>query len=110
MVCSKCQRKLQKTELATPAVKRKDDLYYGSPTTSAGGGGGGGGDGKKRSSALLGNAGISKVCCPSIILRSFGSSLYHFLLYFRGEAVTFHPVIVKFSATMPDFQLHNRAT
>ncbi|KAI5304094.1 hypothetical protein KEM56_006852 [Ascosphaera pollenicola] len=27
MVCSRCQKKLQKTSLATPDVKRKSDLY-----------------------------------------------------------------------------------
>jgi len=31
MVCAKCQKTLKKTELATPAVKNKNDLYYGSP-------------------------------------------------------------------------------
>ncbi|OJD24511.1 hypothetical protein ACJ73_04132 [Blastomyces percursus] len=56
MVCSKCQRKLKKTELATPAVKRKNDMYYGSPSSTVGGGG----DAKSKSSATLGNAGISK--------------------------------------------------
>ncbi|PGH15446.1 hypothetical protein AJ79_02423 [Helicocarpus griseus UAMH5409] len=57
MVCSKCQRKLKKTELATPAVKRKNDMYYGSPSSTVGGGG----DAKNRSSsATLGNTGVSK--------------------------------------------------
>ncbi|ODH13552.1 hypothetical protein ACO22_07143 [Paracoccidioides brasiliensis] len=55
MVCSKCQRKLKKTELATPAIKRKNDMYYGSPHNTIGGG-----DAKNRSSATLGNTGISK--------------------------------------------------
>ncbi|KAF7510861.1 hypothetical protein GJ744_005691 [Endocarpon pusillum] len=32
MVCSKCQKVLKKTELATPGVKRKNDIYLGSPT------------------------------------------------------------------------------
>lgn len=32
MVCAKCQR-LHKTELATPSVKRKNDLYLGSPAS-----------------------------------------------------------------------------
>lgn len=59
MVCTKCQRKLKKTELATPAVKRKNDMYYGSSSSTVGGGG----DAKsKSSSATLGNTGISKVC------------------------------------------------
>ncbi|OJD16163.1 hypothetical protein AJ78_03652 [Emergomyces pasteurianus Ep9510] len=57
MVCTKCQRKLKKTELATPAVKRKNDMYYGSPSSTVGGGG----DAKSKSSSVtLGNSGISK--------------------------------------------------
>jgi len=32
MVCSKCQKALKKTELATPGVKRKNEMYLGSPT------------------------------------------------------------------------------
>jgi hypothetical protein len=31
MVCAKCQKTLKQTELATPAVKRKNEMYYGSP-------------------------------------------------------------------------------
>ncbi len=30
MVCAKCQRLLKATELATPGVKRKSEIYYGS--------------------------------------------------------------------------------
>ncbi|KAJ9296501.1 hypothetical protein DTO271G3_5199 [Paecilomyces variotii] len=54
MVCGKCQKKLQKTELATPGVKRKNDIYYGSPSTTLGGGG------DAKSKPTLGNTGISK--------------------------------------------------
>ena len=32
MVCAKCQKTIKQTELATPAVKRKNEMYYGSPT------------------------------------------------------------------------------
>lgn len=53
MVCSKCQRTLQKTTLATPGVKQKNDMYHGCPagskTTSS-----------LISSATLGNTGIGK--------------------------------------------------
>lgn len=52
MVCAKCQRTLQKTTLATPGVKRKNEMYYGSPA----------GD-RTRSepkSATLGASGIGK--------------------------------------------------
>jgi hypothetical protein len=31
MVCAKCQKTIKQTELATPAVKRKNEMYYGSP-------------------------------------------------------------------------------
>ena len=54
MVCTKCQRTIEKTTLATPAVKRKNDLYYGSPA----------GDkanlSSSKSSATLGATGIGK--------------------------------------------------
>ncbi|KAG5301392.1 cript family protein [Histoplasma ohiense] len=56
MVCTKCQRKLKKTELATPAVTRKSDIYYGSPSSTVGGSGGA----NSKSSATLGKTGISK--------------------------------------------------
>lgn len=35
MVCSKCQRLLKATELATPNVKRKSEIYYGSSTSGS---------------------------------------------------------------------------
>ncbi|KAK3357385.1 microtubule-associated protein CRIPT-domain-containing protein [Lasiosphaeria hispida] len=53
MVCSKCQ-KLNKTTLATPGVKKKSEMYFGSTasaSTSATGG---------TKSATLGQTGISK--------------------------------------------------
>lgn len=55
MVCAKCQKKLQKTELATPGVKRKSDMYYGSPSSTLGAGG------DAKSKPTLGNTGVSKV-------------------------------------------------
>lgn len=48
MVCAKCQTKLKRTELATPSVKQKNEIYHGSPT------------GDKNKPTLSG--GISKVC------------------------------------------------
>lgn len=59
MVCTKCAKKLQKTELATPAVKRKTDMYYGSPSTSLGGGAGS--KSAAKPSPTLGSTGVSKV-------------------------------------------------
>jgi hypothetical protein len=56
MVCSKCQKKLKSTELATPGVKRKNDMYYGSPSSSNGGGAD-----KGKAKATLGATGIGKV-------------------------------------------------
>lgn len=56
MVCTKCQKLQKKTELATPGVKRKNEMYYGSPassTTSAGD--------KSKASATAGVTGIGKV-------------------------------------------------
>ena len=58
MVCSKCAKKLAKTELATPAVKRRADMYYGSPSTSLGGGSS---SKSAKPSPTLGNTGVSKV-------------------------------------------------
>ena len=52
MVCAKCQ-KLQKTTLATPGVKRKNEMYYGSPIA--------GGKDNSKSSATQGQTGIGKV-------------------------------------------------
>ncbi|KAL3473971.1 cript family protein [Aspergillus californicus] len=62
MVCAKCQKKLKATELATPGVKRKNEMYYGSPSTSSGGGGAGGGGTAtaSKSKPTLGGTGISK--------------------------------------------------
>jgi hypothetical protein len=47
MVCAKCQKTIKQTELATPGVKRKNEMYYGSPA------------GDKNKATLSG--GISKV-------------------------------------------------
>ncbi|KAL8807801.1 MAG: hypothetical protein Q9182_000450 [Xanthomendoza sp. 2 TL-2023] len=51
MVCAKCQ-KLKSTALATPAVKKKNEMYYGSPAVSAGR--------VEKSSATSGSAGTGK--------------------------------------------------
>ncbi len=56
MVCAKCQRLQKSTELATPGVKRKNELYYGSPSSSTNGTGD-----KSKSSATLGSTGAGKV-------------------------------------------------
>ncbi|KAF4219727.1 hypothetical protein CNMCM8980_007557 [Aspergillus fumigatiaffinis] len=61
MVCAKCQKKLKSTELVTPGVKRKSEMYYGSPATTVGGGGGAGAAGPAtKSKPTLGNTGIGK--------------------------------------------------
>ncbi|RKU40303.1 hypothetical protein DL546_000570 [Coniochaeta pulveracea] len=51
MVCAKCQNKA-KTTLATPVVKKKSEMYYGSPASSSATG--------AKKSATLGQTGISK--------------------------------------------------
>ena len=58
MVCIKCQKVQKKTELATPGVKRKNDMYYGSPATSVPSGSS---VGKNKTSATLGHNGVGKV-------------------------------------------------
>jgi len=55
MVCAKCQ-KTQKTILATPGVKRKNEMYHGSPAGSKLGD-----KDKSKSSATMGSTGIGKV-------------------------------------------------
>ncbi|KAL8728649.1 MAG: hypothetical protein Q9181_005278 [Wetmoreana brouardii] len=52
MVCAKCQKQLKTTALATPAVKKKTEIYYGSPAGSTGKVG--------KSSATSGSTGVSK--------------------------------------------------
>ncbi|KAI9859444.1 MAG: hypothetical protein M1824_003785 [Vezdaea acicularis] len=48
MVCAKCQ-KISTTPLATPGVKRKNEMYYGSPAKK-----------EERASATLGHNGVGK--------------------------------------------------
>ncbi|MCJ1298732.1 hypothetical protein MMC08_001522 [Hypocenomyce scalaris] len=55
MVCAKCQKLSKKTELATPGVKRKNDMYYGSPATTSAGS-----SDKSKTSATLGNNGVEQ--------------------------------------------------
>jgi hypothetical protein len=62
MVCGKCQ-KLGKTTLATPDVKKKNEMYYGSPAGSSSG---------DKKSATLGQTGISKVKHPLRYTRRMG--------------------------------------
>lgn len=60
MVCSKCQKKMgSSTMLATPGVKKKNDMYYGSPASSAS---------KDKASATLGNNGIGKVSLSCVLI------------------------------------------
>lgn len=58
MVCAKCQKSQKKTELATPGVKRKNDLYLGSPASND----------KNKSSAP--SSGIGKVGCAALLVCS----------------------------------------
>lgn len=56
MVCAKCQKLQKKTELATPGVKRKNEMYYGSPASSMTSAGD-----KSKTPPTAGVAGIGKV-------------------------------------------------
>lgn len=55
MVCAKCEKAAKSTTLATPGVKKKSEMYYGSSAGS------GSKSGDKKPSATLGNNGIGKV-------------------------------------------------
>lgn len=52
MVCGKCLKLQKSTKLATPEVKKKSEMYYGSPASTKASG---------SKSATLGNTGVSKV-------------------------------------------------
>ncbi|PLB37028.1 cysteine-rich PDZ-binding protein [Aspergillus candidus] len=54
MVCSKCAKKLKSTQLATPDVKRRSEMYYGSSSTNTGS------NDKTKGKATLGSTGIGK--------------------------------------------------
>jgi hypothetical protein len=54
MVCAKCQKKLKPTSLATPGVKSKKEMYYGSPAGSKSSTSG------SKTSSTLGQTGIGK--------------------------------------------------
>lgn len=63
MVCAKCAARKTPTSLATPNVKRKSEIYYGSPASGAGIGNASSPSSAQKTksiSATLGNAGISK--------------------------------------------------
>lgn len=57
MVCAKCQKVSKSTTLATPGVKKKSEIYFGSAASSSSKRGE-----KTKSSATAGNSGIGKVC------------------------------------------------
>jgi hypothetical protein len=54
MVCAKCANLTKPTSLATPDVKKKNEMYHGSPAGTSKSG--------AKTSATLGNTGIGKVC------------------------------------------------
>ncbi|KAL2164456.1 hypothetical protein VTH06DRAFT_3672 [Thermothelomyces fergusii] len=61
MVCAKCQ-KFNKTVLATPGVKKKSEMYYGSPasTASTSASSSSSSQAGAKKSATLGQTGVSK--------------------------------------------------
>jgi len=58
MVCAKCQKLAKSTTLATPGVKKKSEIYFGSSASSSSSKTGD----KTKTSATAGNSGIGKVC------------------------------------------------
>ena len=63
MVCARCEKLQKTTHLATPGVKRKNDIYLGSPTAASTA------SGKTKSSATLGSTGVTKVSSKAIPLQ-----------------------------------------
>lgn len=57
MVCAKCQKLQKSTQLATPGVKHKNEMYYGSPAGSASSSS----SSKGKASTTIGPSGIGKV-------------------------------------------------
>ncbi|OAA67985.1 cript family protein [Niveomyces insectorum RCEF 264] len=55
MVCSRCAKLVTGTTLATPGVKKKNEMYYGSPASSSTSAGG-----SSKKSATLGQTGVGK--------------------------------------------------
>jgi hypothetical protein len=62
MVCGKCAKLSKSTTLATPAVKKKSEMYYGSPAGSSKS------SDKTKTSATLGNNGIGKASYLSALI------------------------------------------
>lgn len=83
MVCSKCAKKLKSTQLATPDVKRRSEMYYGSSSTNTGS------NDKTKGKATLGSTGIGKVCSlfhlhsfiRSFVLSSFSVFWVVYLIF-----------------------------
>jgi hypothetical protein len=68
MVCAKCERLAKSTTLATPGVKKKSEMYYGSPATSKGG--------DKKTPTTLGNNGVGKASFHSKALNTCTCSYF----------------------------------
>jgi hypothetical protein len=62
MVCAKCAKLSKATTLATPGVKKKSEMYYGSPAGSSKT------TDKSKTSATLGNNGIGKASYYSTLI------------------------------------------
>lgn len=67
MVCAKCQKLSKGTTLATPEVKKKSEMYYGSPASASA-------SSSKPSaaakSATLGQTGVSKVRDTALLVAT----------------------------------------
>jgi len=82
MVCAKCQKLQKTTQLATPAVKRKSDIYHGSSASSD----------RSKSSATLGATGISKVSYPWPYLPALSDADLNRLYLSRYNHEIFFPL------------------
>ncbi|SZF06101.1 unnamed protein product [Blumeria hordei] len=69
MVCSKCQKFTNSTILATPGIKKKSEIYFGSS-------GGSNGDYKARPSSIQGHNGIGKARRHSKLLSKAAKNPY----------------------------------
>lgn len=64
MVCAKCQKLVKQTQLATPEVKKKNEMYFGSPASGSGASTKST-SGLKGAGVTLGSTGVSKVCATT---------------------------------------------
>jgi cysteine-rich PDZ-binding protein len=96
MVCAKCAKLSSGTKLATPGVKKKSDMYYGSPASSSAG--------SEKKSATLGQTGVGKVglACHSFFAEKQLSSLVEQTVVQERQEPICAVLKVRHSAFMPE--------